>query len=62
MWRTLSNYQLGGVFFFGAGAWRWTAGSVGQGWYMSSPWQEERAKLFDCAAQVQAATEGRAAS
>jgi len=56
MWRALSNYQLGGPFFFGASAWRWTPGIPGHRWYLSSGWQGERRKLFDLAGQVQRAT------
>jgi len=53
MWRTLSNYQLGGSFFFGAGAWRWTAGIPGHRWYLSSGWQDETRTLYDLAGEVQ---------
>jgi len=58
MWRTLSNYQLGGPFFFGAGAWRWTAGIPGHRWYLSSGWMDDNKKLYDLAAHVQKKTAG----
>jgi hypothetical protein len=54
MWRALCNYQLGGPFFFGAGAWRWAPGIPGHRWYLSSGWQDESLKLFTLAGQVQA--------
>ena len=56
MWRTLSNHQLGGVFFFGAGGWRWAPGITGHRWHLSSGWQDNTRTLFDLAAQVQRAT------
>ncbi|MBM4038278.1 MAG: hypothetical protein FJ290_07180 [Planctomycetes bacterium] len=56
MWRALCNYQLGGPFFFGAGAWRWTPGIPGHRWYLGSGWQDESARLFDLAGQAQRAT------
>jgi hypothetical protein len=56
MWRTLSNLQLGGVYFFGATGWRWTPGIPGHRWYLSSGWQEQSRLLFDLAGQVQRAT------
>ena len=58
MWRTLSNYQLGGVFFFGAGGWRWAPGIPGHRWYLSSGWQESNRLLYDLAGQVQKAAGG----
>jgi hypothetical protein len=56
MWRALCNYQIGGPFFFGAGAWRWTPGVPGHRWYLSHDWQDESRKLFELAGQVQRAT------
>jgi len=55
MWRALCNYQLGGPFFFGAGAWRWAPGIPGHRWYLSSGWQDESKKLFALAGEVQQA-------
>jgi len=55
MWRTLSNYQLGGPFFFGAGAWRWTPGVAGHRWFLGSGWQDGSKDLFALAGQVQRA-------
>jgi hypothetical protein len=55
MWRTLSNYQLGGPFFFGAGMWRWAPGIPGHRWFLSSRWQDESKDLFGLAGQVQRA-------
>ncbi|NIA20493.1 MAG: hypothetical protein GWP05_00675 [Anaerolineaceae bacterium] len=53
MWKTLSNYQLGGPFFFGAGAWRWTAGIPGHRWYLSAGWQDASRRLYRLAGEVQ---------
>jgi len=53
MWRTLSNWQLGGPFFFGAGAWRWAPGIPGHRWYLSSGWQDGSRKLYELAGEVQ---------
>ena len=55
MWRTLSNYQLGGPFFFGAGAWRWAPGIPGHRWFLGSGWLDESRQLFELAGQVQRA-------
>jgi hypothetical protein len=55
MWRALSNYQIGGPFFFGAGAWRWAPGIPGHRWFLSSGWQDESRQLFELAGQVQRA-------
>jgi len=55
MWRALCNYQLGGPFFFGAGAWRWTPGIPGHRWYLGSGWPTATARLFDVAGHVQRA-------
>ncbi len=53
MWKSLSNLQLSGVFFFKAGAWRWTPGITGHRWYMGSDWQSQVAELYELAAEVQ---------
>ena len=53
MWRALCNYQLGGPFFFGAGAWRWTPGIPGHRWFLSSGWQDDSRQLLEVAGQVQ---------
>ena len=53
MWRTLSNYQLGGPYFFGAGAWRWAPGIPGQRWYLGSGWLDQSKQLYELAGQVQ---------
>jgi hypothetical protein len=55
-WRALSNYQLGGPFFFGAGGWRWTPGIVGHRWFVGSGWQDESKRLFELAGRVERAT------
>ena len=52
MWRTLSNFQLGGPFFFGAGGWRWAAGIPGHRWYLGSSWQQDSKELYELAGQV----------
>jgi hypothetical protein len=52
MWKTLSNYQLGGPMFFGATAWRWTAGIPGHRWFLGSGWQERSRALYAVAAEV----------
>ena len=56
MWKTLSNYQLGGSYFFTAGAWRWSAGIPGHRWYLSSGWQDQSKTLYDLAGEVQRRT------
>ncbi len=52
MWRTLSNGQLGGPDFFGAGAWRWTPGISGHRWFLGTNWQEQSKALYEMAGQV----------
>jgi hypothetical protein len=59
MWRALCNYQIGGPFFFGAGAWRWTPGIPGHRWFLSSGWQDEGRKLFELAGRVQRLSRSR---
>jgi hypothetical protein len=56
MWRTLSNYQLGGPSFFGATSWRWAPGVAGHRWYLASGWQQQSRELYELAGQVQRAT------
>jgi glycosyl hydrolase family 123 len=53
MWKTLSNYQLGGPDFFRAAAWRWTAGVPGHRWYLSTGWQDASRRLYGLAGEVQ---------
>ena len=52
MWKSLSNYQLGGPKFFGATAWRWTAGIAGHRWFVGSGWQERSCDLYKLAGEV----------
>jgi len=52
MWKSLSNYQLGGPMFFGAGAWRWAPGIAGHKWYIGSGWQDKTGELYALAAEV----------
>ena len=53
MWRTMSNLQLGGQLFFGAGAWRWAPNTAGHRWYLGTDWQSQSAELFELAGTVQ---------
>jgi len=54
MWKTLSNYQLGGPMFFGATAWRWTGGISGHRWFLGSEPQHYARDLYTVAAEVSA--------
>ena len=54
MWRSLSNYKLGGTEFFGIMAWRWTPGIAGQNYLLESRVQERSRELFSLAGEVEA--------
>ncbi len=61
MWKTLSNYQLGGPMFFGATAWRWTPGIPGHRWFLGTGWRRDLQRLYETAGEVtRAASEGDA--